>query len=78
MLSRDTVIRVLIAALEPLDYVHALWEGGAVAFNRLDEWSDIDLYLVVDDEKVEEVFSAVEEALASLSPIKQKYEVPRS
>jgi len=80
-LTRDIIIQTLIGVLKPLDYVHAFWEGGARAFNRIDEWSDIDLYLVVDDRKVDETFLAVENALKSLSPIKQKYEVlhpPRS
>jgi len=73
--TRDDVIKALVNALKPLDYAHALYEGGAVAFNRVDEWSDVDLYLVVDDEKVDEAFPAVEKALEMLSPIKQKYEV---
>ena len=74
-LTRDIIIQTLVNALEPLDYVHAFWEGGAAALNRVDEWSDIDLYLVVDDKKVDETFLAVEKALKSLSPIKQKYDV---
>ena len=73
--TRDHVIKTLVDALKPLDYAHAVYEGGAIAFNRIDEWSDIDLYLVVDDDKVEEAFLVVEEALRTLSPIKQKYEV---
>ncbi len=73
--TRDTIIKTLVNALKPLDYTHALYEGGAIAFNRLDEWSDIDLYLVVDDDKVDEAFLVVEKALKMLSPIKQKYEV---
>lgn len=73
--TRDAVIRTLNAALKPLTYVQALYEGGAIAFNRLDEWSDIDLYLLVDDDKVEAAFKAVEEALKTLSPIRQKFEV---
>jgi len=77
-LTRDIVIQTLADALEPLDYVHAFWEGGAAAFDRIDEWSDIDLYLVVEDNKVDETFLAVEKALKSLSPIKQKYEVSHS
>jgi len=76
-LTRDTIIKTLVNALEPLDYVHAFWEGGAVAFKRIDQWSDIDLYLVVDDEKVDETFLVVESALKSLSPIKQKSEILR-
>jgi CheY-like chemotaxis protein len=74
-LTRDVMIQTLVNALEPLGYVHAFWEGGAAALNRIDEWSDIDLYLVVDDKKVDETFLAVEKALKSLSPIKQKYDV---
>jgi len=74
-LTRDNVIRTLVDALKPLDYVDAFWEGGAAAFGRIDEWSDVDLYIVVDDERVGEAFLAVENALKSLSPIEQKYEV---
>jgi len=50
--TREDIIKTLASSLSPLDYVHAFWEGGAPAFGRLDEWSDLDLYVVVDDEKV--------------------------
>jgi hypothetical protein len=76
-ITRDTIIQTLIKTLKPLDYVHAFWEGGAVAFNRIDKWSDIDLYAVVDDEKVDKTFSAVENTLKSLSPIRLKLPVPQ-
>ena len=45
-LTRDSIIRTLTAELQPLPSVHAFWEAGAAAFNRIDEWSDIDLYIV--------------------------------
>jgi hypothetical protein len=77
-LTRDVIIQTLVDALKPLDYALALYEGGAAAFNRVDEWSDIDLILVVDDEKVDEAFLAVEKALRSLSPIKRKLDVPQT
>jgi len=77
-LNRDAIIRGLITTLEPLECLHAFWEGGAIAFSRLDEWSDIDLYIAVDDDKVEETFLTIEETLKSLSPIKQKYYVPQT
>ncbi len=76
-LTRETVIRTIVDFMKQLEYVHALYEGGAIAFNRIDEWSDIDLYIVVDDEKVNETFDAVENALKSLAPIKHKYGVPK-
>jgi len=77
VVTRDIVIKTLVGALKPLDYVHAFYESGAIAFNRLDEWSDIDLYLVVDDEKVDDAFMTVEAALISVSPIKQKFVIPQ-
>ena len=77
-LTRKQIIEALVEALKPLDYVHAFYEGGAVAFDRVDEWSDLDLYLVVDDEKVNETFVAVEKTLSSLSPIKQKIDLPQT
>lgn len=77
MLTRNVIIQALVKTLKPLDYTHALYEGGAAAFNRIDEWSDIDLYAVVDDEKVEETFHVVENVLKSLSPIKQKLRTPQ-
>jgi len=78
LLTRDIIIQALVKALKPLDYAHAFYEGGAIAFNRIDEWSDIDLYLVVDDQKVKNAFLVVEKALKSLSPIKQKLEIPQT
>jgi len=74
-LGREIIIQTLVDSLKPLDYTYALYEGGAVAFGRIDDWSDIDLYMVVDDDKVDDAFAAVERALNSLSPIEQKYEV---
>jgi predicted nucleotidyltransferase len=76
-LTRETIIRTIVDFMKQLEYVHALYEGGAIAFNRIDKWSDIDLYIVVDDEKINETFDAVEIALKSLAPIKHNYNVPK-
>ena len=48
-LTRAEILVTLRAALEPLPYTHALWEGGAAAFGRVDDWSDIDLQVDADD-----------------------------
>jgi hypothetical protein len=77
-LSRNTIVQTLAKALAPLEYTHAFYDGGAAAFNRIDEYSDIDLYLVVDEKKVAEAFFVVEKALGSLSSIKQKFEILQS
>jgi hypothetical protein len=74
--TREKIVRTVVDVLKPLDFVNALWEGGAVAFNRLDEWSDIDICVDTDDDKVEEVFPVVERALEGIAPIELKYEVP--
>ena len=74
LVTRDAIVGALTASLEPLSFVDAMWEGGAAAFRRLDEWSDIDLYVVAADDKIPQTFRAVEEALTSLSPIRHKYE----
>lgn len=74
--GREDVLSVLRNALEPLDYVQAMWEAGAASFGRVDEWSDIDLQVASDDDRVEDVFDVVEEALRSLSPIDLKYRLP--
>ena len=76
-LTRDIIIRTIVDFMNHVTYVHALYEGGAIAFNRIDEWSDIDLYVVVDDEKVNQTFDVVESVLKSVAPIKHKYSVPK-
>lgn len=74
-LSREDVMSALADALTPLVCVHAFWEGGAPGYGRLDEWSDIDAYILVDDGKVEQTFRTVERTLGSLSGIEQKYDI---
>jgi predicted nucleotidyltransferase len=74
-LPRESIVKALTHALEPLAHVHAFWEAGAAAFDRVDEWSDIDLYIVVDDASVTEAFQIVEKTLEGLSPIELRHEV---
>jgi hypothetical protein len=50
--------------------------GGAAAFGRLDRWSDIDLQVDVDDQRIEGAFSVIESTLAILSPSFRKYRTP--
>ncbi len=75
-LTKNEIIFALREVLEPLDYTHALWEGGAAAFERVDEWSDLDLLLDVEDEHVNDAIQVIDQTLARLSPIELKYEVP--
>jgi hypothetical protein len=75
--TREDILNALREALAPLDYTHAMWEGGAAAFDRIDEWSDIDLQVDTDDERVQDVFAVAEQALNALSPIELSYEIPQ-
>jgi len=74
-ISRGEITAAIAGALEPLDYVYAMWEGGAVAFDRVDEWSDIDICISADDDRMREPFAIVEKALESIAPIELKYDV---
>jgi hypothetical protein len=76
MLSRETMLAAVRGAVEPLPFVHAMWEGGSAAFGRADEKSDLDLCVVADDDRVEDVYPAVRDALAALSPIELEWRLP--
>jgi predicted nucleotidyltransferase len=73
---RTDVTETLRRTLEPADYVLAMWEGGAAAFGRVDEWSDIDLQVLCEDGRVDDVFEDVKRALESLSPIEVSFRFP--
>jgi hypothetical protein len=75
-ISREAILRALRDGLEPLEFVHAMWEGGAAAFGRVDAWSDVDVQVDVDDGHAADAFAAAEDALSRLSAIELKYSVP--
>ncbi len=74
--TRKEIIETLTAALRPLKYAYAFWESGSVSFNRMDQYSDIDLYMVTEDERVEDAFSSMEQNLADTFGIELKYRLP--
>jgi hypothetical protein len=75
-LKRERLIETLAAKFEPADYALAMYEGGAVGFDRVDQWSDADVQVVVKDDTVEQAFADLEEALAGLSEIDYQYRLP--
>ena len=76
MIQREEIINRLIEELKPVEYINAMWEGGSEAFDRTDEWSDIDLGIDVKDKNIEEAFIKIEEVLKGIAPIKIKYRLP--
>lgn len=75
-LTREHILTSLQSAIEPLPYAHAMWQGGAAAFNRVDEWSDIDLQIDVDDDRVADACAVVDATLAEHAPVAIKFELP--
>lgn len=75
-LHRQEIVDTIYNALWPLTAVRALWLGGSEASGRTDTYSDIDCQALVEDESVEAVFTAVADALNTLSPIDQQYRIP--
>lgn len=76
-LDRQSVLNALREKLRPLETVYAMWEGGAAANNRLDQWSDIDLQLDVEDDSVEAVARAAESAIEELAGIEIRHVMPQ-
>lgn len=74
--TRKQVVNALVKAFEPLDYAYSFWEAGAASFDRVDEWSDIDLYLVVKDNHVEDAFKVTEEVLSELGGMSSMFRLP--
>lgn len=75
--GRQRMIDALAEALEPVPFVRAAWLGGSDASGRTDEWSDIDLQLVANDDAIEPAIDAVHGALLELSPTAQSYRLPK-
>ncbi len=73
---RDKILEKLITTLEPLDFALALWQGGSAASGYTDEWSDIDIHVIVQDNCIEETFDIVETSLKTISNITFKYRIP--
>ncbi|MGD8394696.1 MAG: nucleotidyltransferase domain-containing protein [Candidatus Eiseniibacteriota bacterium] len=75
-ITRQTIIEALGAAVEAAPFVRAAWLGGSDATGRTDRWSDIDLQLVAEDDRIEETYACVHDALEGLSPIELRYRFP--
>jgi hypothetical protein len=76
IVSRKEVLDVIFDALRPLDAARAVWEQGAASFKRIDEFSDVDLCIIVKDDGVEATFKAVERALSNRFGITDKFRLP--
>jgi hypothetical protein len=74
---RDRITDAVCKALLPLPHVLAGWESGSVAFDLVDEYSDIDLNFLLDDAAlVNPLYAVVESALDTVSPISVSHSAP--
>lgn len=76
-ITRQDILTGLRQALEPLPYVNAMWEGGAAAFDRVDEWSDLDLQVDAQDDQTAAAWQAIEQGITALAPVILRYEIPQ-
>jgi len=74
---RDRISSVICQALSQRQDVLAGWEGGSAAFGELDDYSDMDLNILINDEASTDLLHAVlEEALNTVSPITMIHPAP--
>lgn len=78
MVHRNDVIRAIVELLRPLPYVNALWQGGAAAWKRVDDWSDIDLCVDANDNHTEDVMTLVTDTLQNQYGIALQFDVLQS
>ena len=66
---RARLIEALASALRDRPWALAAWLGGSDANGRTDELSDIDLVVIVEDDRVEEAVALCEAAVRTVAPI---------
>jgi predicted nucleotidyltransferase len=74
--QRQEILRFLQVKLEPHESVHALWLEGADARSIVDEFSDLDVWLDVEDGHEENVLKHIEQYLNELAPLDFVYRKP--
>ncbi len=75
-IMRQQIIDAIHTGLDREPFVLAIWLGGSDASGRTDALSDIDLQIIVEDDRVEDAFIRVHELLGALSPIEHRYRFP--
>ena len=72
---RARIFAAVLPVLEADPTVRACWEGGSVAMQRADEFSDIDLYVVADAPCHQTILATFERALAQATQIAHTWRV---
>jgi len=71
--TREKIVNALIKLYEPIEDVYAAWENGSIAFNRVDDYSDIDLAVECEKEIIPSLIEKTEKVLEEVIGIDYKY-----
>ncbi|MEM1418936.1 MAG: hypothetical protein AAGH15_28845 [Myxococcota bacterium] len=75
-LPRDALVSLLAGAFEEAPWARAAFLGGSEATGRVDQWSDVDVHVIVEDGNVKDAFRAAERALQARSEIIARLRMP--
>lgn len=75
MENGDKIVKFLQNRLEPRDDIYAFWIEGSGPQGHADEFSDIDLWVSTDDDKIFTIYDDIEQILAEIAPIDFRYVV---
>jgi len=75
MINREKIIEVLANTLEKYDFIYAMWLEGSDAVNKADQYSDLDIWLDVEDINIKQSIQIVEKTLNSISKIDFLYDM---
>ena len=73
--TRDKIVNALVKLYEPIEEVYAVWENGSIAFNRLDDYSDIDMAVECEKEIIPSLIEKTEKILEEITGIELRYEI---
>lgn len=76
MKTKEEIVAGLRGLLYPNNDVVAVWEGGSVATGYDDEYSDLDLSIICEDDAVETIFPLLDEYLEKELGIVRKLRMP--
>jgi hypothetical protein len=66
----------ILHIFSPVQWILAIWEGGSAATGYSDDYSDLDLAVIVDDEHVEDAFRLLEDYLDGRFGISHSVRIP--
>jgi len=76
--TRDKIVNALVKLYEPIEDVYAVWQNGSIAFNRVDDYSDIDLAVECEKEIIPSLIEKTEKVLEETVGIDFRYEIKQN